>query len=125
MKEREPTLGEIKFQLNDSLKVIAQLNAENADLRAKLERAEAALAEIAPILTILKDTNLDLSESEYEVFERCESRSPQCGAALLEKVKRYELALDKLARLGNEPHYGNSVGNVIAKQALAETEDAK
>jgi len=28
-------------------------------------------------------------------------------------------ALEKLARLGNEPHYGNSIGNEIAKQALA------
>jgi len=27
-------------------------------------------------------------------------------------------ALDKLARLGNEPHYGNSHGNVIAQKAL-------
>lgn len=27
--------------------------------------------------------------------------------------------LEKLARLGNEPYYGNSDGNVIAKAALA------
>ena len=27
-------------------------------------------------------------------------------------------ALEKLARLGNEPHLGNSEGNVIAQQAL-------
>lgn len=27
-------------------------------------------------------------------------------------------ALDKLARLGNEPHFGNSDGNVIAQEAL-------
>lgn len=36
-------------------------------------------------------------------------------------VQRDELAaaLEKLARLGNEPHYGNSIGNQIAIEALA------
>lgn len=32
-------------------------------------------------------------------------------------------ALDRLARLGNWPHYGNSVGNDIAKEALALPQD--
>lgn len=31
---------------------------------------------------------------------------------------RYRAALEKLARLGNEPHYGNSVGNRIAQESL-------
>ena len=30
-------------------------------------------------------------------------------------------ALDKLARLGNEPNYGNSDGNIIAHYALEQT----
>ena len=34
------------------------------------------------------------------------------------KAKLIE-ALEKLARLGNEPHYGNSIGNEIAKKALS------
>ena len=36
-------------------------------------------------------------------------------------VQRDELAaaLEKLARLGNEPHYGNSIGNQIARDKLA------
>ena len=29
------------------------------------------------------------------------------------------LALEKLARLGNEPFYGNSIGNQIAQDAIA------
>jgi len=33
--------------------------------------------------------------------------------------------LDRLARLGNEPHYGNSDGNVIAQKALAATEQGE
>lgn len=36
--------------------------------------------------------------------------------------KMYE-ALQKLARLGNEPHYGNSIGNQIAREALKGLED--
>ena len=32
--------------------------------------------------------------------------------------ERLRAALDKLARLGNEPHYGNSDGNYIALAAL-------
>ncbi len=34
------------------------------------------------------------------------------------KVEELEGALEKLARLGNEPHYGNSTGNKIAIAAL-------
>lgn len=32
--------------------------------------------------------------------------------------ERFRKTLEKLARLGNEPHLGNSDGNVIAQQAL-------
>jgi hypothetical protein len=32
------------------------------------------------------------------------------------------MALEKLARLGNEPHFGNSDGNIIAQEALAKAE---
>lgn len=34
---------------------------------------------------------------------------------------KYKIALEKLAKLGNEPHLGNSIGNKIAQQALNET----
>ena len=34
--------------------------------------------------------------------------------------KRLREALEKLARLGNEPMLGNSVGNIIAQEALKE-----
>lgn len=37
---------------------------------------------------------------------------------LLDYAEKLEQALDKLARLGNEPHYGNSIGNRIAQDAL-------
>ncbi len=32
--------------------------------------------------------------------------------------ERYETALERLARLGNEPELGNSIGNVIVQEAL-------
>ena len=34
------------------------------------------------------------------------------------QMDRYREALNKLARLGNEPRYGNSIGNRIAQDAL-------
>lgn len=36
--------------------------------------------------------------------------------------ERYGAALDRLARLGNEPRYGNSKGNQIALEALRSAE---
>ena len=41
------------------------------------------------------------------------------NTALKARVEQLEKALDKLARLGNEPHFGNSRGNEIARAALA------
>lgn len=48
--------------------------------------------------------------------------------ALTQRVKqletanaKYKGALEKLARLGNEPYLGNSVGNMIAQDALLES----
>lgn len=38
---------------------------------------------------------------------------------LLQQRDELAAALEKLARLGNEPHQGNSIGNQIARDALA------
>ena len=40
------------------------------------------------------------------------------NAELKEAIQIKDAALDKLARLGNEPHIGNSIGNEIAASAL-------
>jgi hypothetical protein len=45
----------------------------------------------------------------------------QATAGLRAEVERLRAALEKLARLGNEPYYGNSEGNMIARAALKET----
>jgi hypothetical protein len=42
--------------------------------------------------------------------------------ALKAENARLRAVLEKLARLGAEPHYGNSVGNIIARAALGEKE---
>ena len=39
-------------------------------------------------------------------------------AILIEEIKRLREGLDKLSRLGNEPLYGNSIGNEIAYRVL-------
>lgn len=49
-----------------------------------------------------------------------ESERDDLRSALKECVE----ALDKLARLGNEPALGNSIGNVIAQQALTKAKEA-
>ena len=40
-------------------------------------------------------------------------------AALAEQNEKLRAVLDKLARLGNEPYLGNSIGNRIAAEALS------
>jgi hypothetical protein len=42
--------------------------------------------------------------------------------ALQAENARLREALEKLARLGAEPYYGNSDGNMIARAALGETQ---
>ena len=42
--------------------------------------------------------------------------------ALQAQNARMREALEKLARLGAEPYYGNSDGNMIARAALGETQ---
>jgi hypothetical protein len=42
--------------------------------------------------------------------------------ALKALVREMAAGLDKLARLGNEPYFGNSVGNSIAREILSRPE---
>ena len=41
------------------------------------------------------------------------------------ELERLTAVLDRLARLGNEPHFGNSDGNMIARAALKGDDDAQ
>ena len=71
------------------------------NLRAENERLKAQL-----------NVYLDAGVPET-VYER--------NKELLREVDKLRGALEKLARLGNEPHYGNSDGNMIARAALEKT----
>ena len=44
---------------------------------------------------------------------------------LKQRIKELETVLDKLARLGNEPNFGNSIGNQIAQKALPALSEAE
>jgi len=56
-----------------------------------------------------------------QMYGPCRVRE-EAAAAIIEgqqaENKRLRKALEKLARLGNGEHYGNSEGNVIARKAL-------
>lgn len=57
--------------------------------------------------------------------KRCAEIDPEAkarmlaDAALIAAAPDMLAALEKLAKLGNEPHYGNSIGNQIARDAIA------
>ena len=54
----------------------------------------------------------------WETWQACELSLKQQRAELLE-------VLDKLARLGNEPLFGNSIGNKIALDAILKAQGYK
>jgi len=58
-------------------------------------------------------------DSAYTWQERATKAEAEVERLKTENAK-LRAALNKLARLGNEPNYGNSDGNMIARQALAE-----
>ena len=51
----------------------------------------------------------------------CDASKCNCDEAA-DEIEKLRAVLEKLARLGAEPHYGNSVGNIIARAALGEKE---
>ncbi|RLA39220.1 MAG: hypothetical protein DRR06_19460 [Gammaproteobacteria bacterium] len=59
--------------------------------------------------------------SEYAICSGCFQRLGAVKELEAENTALVE-ALEKLARLGNGDHYGNSDGNVIAQKALLQSE---
>ena len=122
----------------------AELRAEVERLRAALEAAEYALrskgyrksceisacncgdqwshggnaeARLRELSSELHGSPVDMNGKTLlagltELIERAEKAEAE--------VERLREALEKLARLGNGPHYGNSEGNMIARNALKE-----
>ena len=81
-----------------------------------------------------KDRVFLIPQADFELAEEHNCDSMGCGsvgphiigvylnATLVNAIRtenaRYKTALERLARLGNEPELGNSLGNRIAQQAL-------
>jgi hypothetical protein len=64
-------------------------------------------------------TGYKMGMAEEAVIANLTAKLAECQA----REEKLREALDRLARLGNGPHYGNSVGNDIAKEALALPQD--
>lgn len=113
---------------------IIRLEQERDSLQAKLAAAEQ---QSAKWLALIQDTGhtdaatvADLSpliengkmygfkcDQLAEAEQRAERAEAERDAAVA-RCAGYREALDKLARLGNEPEFGNSKGNAIAQEAL-------
>jgi hypothetical protein len=78
------------------------------ELQSKIESQQMLLAEQ---LLIIKGFTLECETMGTTDIIRALDRKD-------EQIICYEVALEKIARLGNEPEYGNSVGNLMAKMAL-------
>lgn len=92
----EAIAGEVAF-------VKAQLAGTNKNIAGWLQARDDATkrAEAA-------ESERNRLKAEYDAY-----RETSC-----ESIDRLKAALEVLARLGNEPHYGNSDGNLIARSAL-------
>ena len=61
--------------------------------------------------------------SKGEIAEELAFRDMERDRLVAENAELIEV-LEKLARLGNEPHYGNSIGNDIARASLAKVKES-
>lgn len=109
--------------------------AEVIKLACKLDEAEARVAALERLCDAKARELIAHREKQHGNYwawqgdgnDHLESLSYACPVvisavqlqAILAMIKEAETSLDKLARLGNEPHFGNSTGNVIAQHALA------
>ncbi len=55
---------------------------------------------------------------KYMGCPECDIERPCDAITLIKEIKRLYKGLDKLSKLGNEPHLGNSNGNVLSKHIL-------
>lgn len=109
-------------------------NTQLATLRAKISKLEIQGVEdkslyetgrgvLCDEIQKLKDhiTELSVSLLTHKAVSKREntiSKQAEEIERLKNKCNKYEIALEKLARLGNEPLRGNSIGNCIASDAL-------
>ena len=82
---------------------------------------QAATAESDKRIAELKANTSQIVQAVSRAADAREAGMENEIIALQAHINVLRNALEKLARLGNEPYYGNSIGNDIAKQALAST----
>ena len=114
-------------------KEIESLREQVEKLKAELTSIDGALNDPRANLTLttseiiweLKEQVEKLTK-ERDIKEHCivqleaeDLRMKGQLAALAEQNEKLRAVLDKLARLGNEPYLGNSIGNRIAAEALS------
>ena len=128
LDEREDwdALQEVTTELEQAEARIAELEAE-LEGRKTLMLALAGdkinlVSELAGVKDALQEAKEELQQAELDntlLIVRIEELEVELEIALE--------ALEKLARLGNGDHYGNSEGNMIARNAIAvlkgETDD--
>lgn len=113
-----------KDELVEEFKEQARLINERDEACSQLLEHKAAIAMKDEALRKLNVCNCSYYERSGDHSPHCsksiadQALSPNCGQPLLELVREMKAALDKLARLGNEPNFGNSKGNDIARAAL-------
>jgi len=83
-------------------------------MQTEIERKDAEIAELKEVVEDYKQKQVNM---EAVVNANIES-----GKRIRAENEKLRAALDKLARLGNEPEYGNSDGNRIALAALEDEE---
>ena len=125
------------MNLENDMKKFLESEPEPTGLSAKIRKFAVMYenelprrAEIALLFESCKE--IDRLKDEL-VCEECEKslEDPETGVTafcmacwnamitkLRAEIEAKDAALEKLARLGNEPYLGNSEGNIIAQQAL-------
>ena len=103
-KSRKPTLDEVSWCWEQIFPydIIYIRNDKYAELEQKNVALEQAFNDVC--------NQRDQLEAERD--------------ALQQRCEELVAALEKLARLGNGDQYGNSIGNEIARQALAAQQEA-
>ena len=83
---------------------------------------------IREIICMFKEQDDEIERLKKEFHKEVETISTAHDTnvkLLLERIKQMTAVLERLARLGNEPEYGNSIGNQIARAALHTIEPNK
>ena len=88
--------------------VVKRLNSNQQEIEDLSE--ELQLAQSKPDYDYAFDNGVRSAQKEIEDLKK--------------QVERLRGALEKLAKLGNEPYYGNSTGNTLALESLKEIEEA-